>query len=234
MGATAEGRNELSAVIDGVRESKQSWQELLLDLNQRVSRSCRNSPSAMEPSASGPSSARSIRRRGSSGAGCTRPPTSSTRCPRPCGDEAPGPCSPDRPSRSSTLATSPGRHRTPPHPTTSGLTPGSPRSTGFQTVAVHGVSEALAEAGTMLHEIATIKSGDIVLLAESSEGVIGSVCRRPEIGGDCRRRQRGQDHPLAADYVEPLRSPSGVDGHVHDIASGVLEGDVRRPAGRHG
>ena len=86
----------------------------------------------------------------------------------------------------------------------------------------------------MLHEIATIKSGDIVLLAESSEGVIGSVGRRPEIGGDCRRRQRGQDHSLAADYVEPQRSPSGVDGHVHDIASGVLEGDDRRPAGRHG
>jgi len=33
MGATAEGRKELIAVIDGVRESKQSWQELLLDLN---------------------------------------------------------------------------------------------------------------------------------------------------------------------------------------------------------
>ncbi|MCX7404018.1 MAG: IS256 family transposase, partial [Planctomycetia bacterium] len=35
MGATAEGRRELIAVIDGVRESKQSWQELLLDLKQR-------------------------------------------------------------------------------------------------------------------------------------------------------------------------------------------------------
>jgi len=35
MGATAEGRKELIAVIDGVRESKQSWQELLLDLKQR-------------------------------------------------------------------------------------------------------------------------------------------------------------------------------------------------------
>jgi len=31
----AEGRKELIAVIDGVRESKQSWQELLLDLKQR-------------------------------------------------------------------------------------------------------------------------------------------------------------------------------------------------------
>ena len=35
MGATAEGRKELIAVMDGVRENKQSWQELLLDLKQR-------------------------------------------------------------------------------------------------------------------------------------------------------------------------------------------------------
>jgi putative transposase len=35
MGATAEGRKELIAVVDGFRESKQSWQELLLDLKQR-------------------------------------------------------------------------------------------------------------------------------------------------------------------------------------------------------
>ena len=34
-GATAEGRRELIAVIDGIRESKQSWQELLRDLKQR-------------------------------------------------------------------------------------------------------------------------------------------------------------------------------------------------------
>ncbi len=35
MGATAEGDKELIAVIDGFRESKQSWQELLLDLKHR-------------------------------------------------------------------------------------------------------------------------------------------------------------------------------------------------------
>lgn len=35
MGATAEGEKELIAVIDGYRESKQSWRELLLDLKQR-------------------------------------------------------------------------------------------------------------------------------------------------------------------------------------------------------
>ena len=34
MGATAEGEKELIAVIDGYRESKQSWMELLLDLKQ--------------------------------------------------------------------------------------------------------------------------------------------------------------------------------------------------------
>jgi putative transposase len=35
MGATAEGRKELVAVYDGVRESEQSWRELLLDLKAR-------------------------------------------------------------------------------------------------------------------------------------------------------------------------------------------------------
>jgi transposase-like protein len=35
MGATAEGEKELIAVIDGYRESKQSWMELLLNLKQR-------------------------------------------------------------------------------------------------------------------------------------------------------------------------------------------------------
>jgi len=32
--ATAEGEKELIAVVDGYRESKQSWMELLLDLKQ--------------------------------------------------------------------------------------------------------------------------------------------------------------------------------------------------------
>lgn len=35
MGPTADSRKELIAVIDGVRESKQSRQELLLDLKER-------------------------------------------------------------------------------------------------------------------------------------------------------------------------------------------------------
>lgn len=35
MGATADGTKELIAVVDGYRESKQSWQEMLLDLKSR-------------------------------------------------------------------------------------------------------------------------------------------------------------------------------------------------------
>ena len=35
MGATSEGKKELIAVVDGYRESEQSWTELLLDLKQR-------------------------------------------------------------------------------------------------------------------------------------------------------------------------------------------------------
>lgn len=35
MGATAAGRKELIAVVDGYRESEQSWYELLLDVKQR-------------------------------------------------------------------------------------------------------------------------------------------------------------------------------------------------------
>lgn len=35
MGATADGKKELIAVLDGYRESKQSWTELLLSLKQR-------------------------------------------------------------------------------------------------------------------------------------------------------------------------------------------------------
>src|SRR5262244_3128988 len=35
IGATPEGRKELVGLIDGVRESAQSWRELLLDLKRR-------------------------------------------------------------------------------------------------------------------------------------------------------------------------------------------------------
>jgi Transposase, Mutator family len=35
IGATPEGKKELVGLIDGVRESAQSWRELLLDLKRR-------------------------------------------------------------------------------------------------------------------------------------------------------------------------------------------------------
>ena len=35
MGATADGKKELIAVMDGYRESEQSWTELLVDLKHR-------------------------------------------------------------------------------------------------------------------------------------------------------------------------------------------------------
>jgi transposase-like protein len=35
MGATPEGKKELVAIQDGLRETEQSWQELLLDLKAR-------------------------------------------------------------------------------------------------------------------------------------------------------------------------------------------------------
>ena len=62
MGATADGQKELIAVIDGVRESKQSWLELLLDLKNRGSPFHRRSLSPMVRSASGPPCGRPTRR----------------------------------------------------------------------------------------------------------------------------------------------------------------------------
>ena len=35
MGATADGKKEVVAVLDGYRKSKQSWHELMLDLKNR-------------------------------------------------------------------------------------------------------------------------------------------------------------------------------------------------------
>ena len=36
MGATPDSKKELIAVLDGCRESKQGWRELLLDLKNRA------------------------------------------------------------------------------------------------------------------------------------------------------------------------------------------------------
>lgn len=59
MGATADGKKELIAILDGYRESKQSWRELLLDLKQRGLQLAPRSPLATELWASGPRSAKS-------------------------------------------------------------------------------------------------------------------------------------------------------------------------------
>ena len=75
LGVTPEGKKELVGLQVGVRESTQSWRELLVDLKAR-SPSHRRSPSATGLGASGRRSRKSSRRRGSSGAGSTKSPMS--------------------------------------------------------------------------------------------------------------------------------------------------------------
>jgi len=36
LGATADGKKELIAIVDGYRESEQSWMELLLDVSHEA------------------------------------------------------------------------------------------------------------------------------------------------------------------------------------------------------
>ena len=73
IGATPEGKKELIGFQMGMRDSAQSWKELLVDLKARalVDRASR-SPSAMARSASGKLSTRSSLRRATNAAGCTR------------------------------------------------------------------------------------------------------------------------------------------------------------------
>ena len=79
IGATPEGKKELLGFQVGMRESTQSWRELLVDLKARV---------AVTPelatgdgaSASGRPSRRYRRQPGTSAAPSTRPPTCSTSC----------------------------------------------------------------------------------------------------------------------------------------------------------
>ena len=105
MGATADGKKELIAMTDGYRESEQSWKELLLgreaprpgDRSQAGHR--RRGVGLLEGAAP-----RSIPRRRSSAAGCTRRPTCSTSCPRACSP---------RPRACSTRSGWPRRARTP-------------------------------------------------------------------------------------------------------------------------
>jgi len=75
IGADASGRKELLAIEDGFRASAQSWRELLLHLRDGNGLVLDpSSPPAMAPRASGGRCTRSGPRRGTSGAGCTRPP----------------------------------------------------------------------------------------------------------------------------------------------------------------
>ena len=83
IGATPEGKKELVGFQTGVRESAQSWRELLIDIKQRGleiapgpggRRACPREKRGAR-SASGRPSRRSFRAPGTSGVGFTRPPT---------------------------------------------------------------------------------------------------------------------------------------------------------------
>src|SRR5690242_4415787 len=82
IGATPEGKKELVGLTDGVRESTQSWKELLLDLKRR---GLSMGPElAIADGALGFSQALEEigHTRALSAAGCTKPPTFSTSCRR--------------------------------------------------------------------------------------------------------------------------------------------------------
>ena len=87
MGATADGQKELIAVVDGFRESEQSWKALLLDVKSRGLGSIPNWPPATGRSASGKPCRRSIPRPASNAVGSTRRPMCSTSCPSDCSRE---------------------------------------------------------------------------------------------------------------------------------------------------
>jgi len=72
MGVNERGQKRFLAIEDGVRESAQSWREVLLKLKARGVQTPPGWPLAMARSASGRRSGRSIRRCGHSGAGSTR------------------------------------------------------------------------------------------------------------------------------------------------------------------
>ena len=92
IGATPEGKKELVGLIDGVRESAQSWKELLLDLKRRGLAIGPSSQSPMARSAFGRRSRKYGPRPAASAAGCTRPPTCSTSCRRASNRKPSGRC----------------------------------------------------------------------------------------------------------------------------------------------
>jgi putative transposase len=75
IGATPEGKKELVGFQVGVRESAQSWRELLVEVSGGASPSRRRSRWAMVRSASGKHSTRFVPERATSAAGFTRPAT---------------------------------------------------------------------------------------------------------------------------------------------------------------
>ncbi len=79
VGATPEGKKELVGFQVGVRESSQSWRELLVDLKAR-GLAAAPEIAATARWVSGRRLTRSFPQPGTSAAGCTRSPTPSTRC----------------------------------------------------------------------------------------------------------------------------------------------------------
>ena len=75
IGTTPEGKKELVGFQVGLRESAQSWRELLAGLKARAWPSPPSWPRATARSASGRRWRRSAPRHGTNGAGCTRPRT---------------------------------------------------------------------------------------------------------------------------------------------------------------
>jgi transposase-like protein len=81
IGATLEGKKELVGFQAGVRESAQSWRELLIDIKRRGLEIAPDLAIGDGALASGRPSMRSFPAPGTSGVGFTRPPTCSTRSP---------------------------------------------------------------------------------------------------------------------------------------------------------
>jgi len=72
IGADEWGNKDILGLVDGYRESRQSWHELLLDLKRRGLSKAPAWPSAKAHSASGTPSARCLAQPASNAAGCTR------------------------------------------------------------------------------------------------------------------------------------------------------------------
>jgi putative transposase len=81
IGATPEGKKELVGFQTGVRESAQSWRELLIDIKRRGLEIAPDLAIGDGALGSWRLSMRSFPPPGTSGVGFTRPPTCSTRSP---------------------------------------------------------------------------------------------------------------------------------------------------------